>query len=154
MTPNDPRWISRPITFVEGIYLNNKRKSYDHSMQSEGEITFLVKMTFWHTWPQITPGEFLDPKLLQRLSSWLTCISHMTIHYDNLSLKITLKNYSYSENFYYKRKCCTENFSVLFQCNFQRCLCLTWWERFKIGFSHNNSEANRIIIGFKFSVWL
>ena len=77
-----------------------------------------------------------------------------TLHYDNLSLKITLKNYSYSENCYYKRKCCTVNFSVLFQCNFQRCLCLTWWEQFKIGFSHNNSKPNRIIIGFKFSMWL
>ena len=35
-------------------------------------------------------------------------------HYDNLSLKITLKKHSYSENRYYKRKCYTENFSVLF----------------------------------------
>ena len=49
---------------------------------------------------------------------------------DNLSLKITLKNHSCPENHFYKRKCCTENFSVLFQCNFQRCFCLTWWERF------------------------
>ena len=47
------------------------------------------------------------------------------LHYDNLSLKITLRNYSYSENLYYKRKCCTENFSVFFQCDFQRCHCLT-----------------------------
>ena len=38
-----------------------------------------------------------------------SCI-HTTIHHDNLSLKITLKNYSYSENRYYKR-----NF---FQCSF------------------------------------
>ena len=52
-------------------------------------------------------------------------IASVNKHYDNLSLKITLKNYSYSENRYYKRKCCTENVSVLFKCNFQRCLCLT-----------------------------
>ena len=91
-------------------------------------------------------GQNLRIKYIPRVGTYL--------HYDNLSLKITLKNYSYSENRYYKRKCCTENFSVLCQCNFQRCLCLTRWERFKIGFSHNNSEANRIIIGFKFSVWL
>ena len=24
-------------------------------------IAFLVKMTFWPMWPQMTPGEFLDP---------------------------------------------------------------------------------------------
>ena len=46
-------------------------------------------------------------------------------HYENLSLKMTLKNHSYSEIQYYIRKCCTENFSVLFKCNFQRCFCLT-----------------------------
>ena len=34
------------------------------------------------------------------------------VHYENLSLKMTLKNHSYSEIQYYKRKCCTENFSV------------------------------------------
>ena len=45
-------------------------------------------------------------------------------HYENLSLKMTLKNHSYYEIQYYKRKYCTEIFSVPFKCNFQRCFCL------------------------------
>ena len=32
VTPNDPEWISRPITFVEGIQLINKHESHDHTM--------------------------------------------------------------------------------------------------------------------------
>ena len=47
------------------------------------------------------------------------------VYYENLSLKITLKNHNYSENQDCKRKCYTDIFSVLCQCNFQRCFCLT-----------------------------
>ena len=54
-----------------------------------------------------------------------------SFHYDNSSLKITLKSHSYSENPFYKKKCYTEKLSVLFQCNFQHYFCLLWWERFK-----------------------
>ena len=57
--------------------------------------------------------------------AWGSNLCPKVIHYENLSLKMTLKNHSYSENQYFKRKCCTENFSVLFKCNFQRCFCLT-----------------------------
>ena len=35
------------------------------------------------------------------------------------------ENSNYSENHYYKRKCYAEKISVLFQFNFQCCLCLT-----------------------------
>ena len=35
-------------------------EAHGDTMQSEGEIAFLVKMTFWPLWPQVTPGEFLD----------------------------------------------------------------------------------------------
>ena len=54
-----------------------------------------------------------------------TCTCLLDHHYENLSLKMTLKNHSYSEIQYYKRKCCTEKFSVLFKCNFQRSFSLT-----------------------------
>ena len=32
---------------------------YGHAMQHRQVIAFLVKMTFWPQWPQMTPGEFL-----------------------------------------------------------------------------------------------
>ena len=32
VTPNDPKWISKPITFVEGIQLINKHELHDHTM--------------------------------------------------------------------------------------------------------------------------
>ena len=32
VTPNNPKWISRPITFVEGIQLINKHESHDHTL--------------------------------------------------------------------------------------------------------------------------
>ena len=38
---------------------------------------------------------------------------HSDYHYENLSLKMTLQNHSYSEIRYYKRSCGTDNLSVL-----------------------------------------
>ena len=32
-----------------------------NAMYSEGLDAFLVKMTFWSPWPQMTPDEFLGP---------------------------------------------------------------------------------------------
>ena len=60
------------------------------------------------------------------------------------------ENHSYSEIQYCKRKCCTENFqcylSVIFSVAFVR----HNEDDSRIGFSHNNSEPNRIIIGLNF----
>ena len=36
-------------------------ESYGYDMKHGRVIAFLVKMTFWPLWPQITPGEFLEP---------------------------------------------------------------------------------------------
>ena len=55
------------------------------------------------------------------LTNYMVIKLLLILHYENLSLKMTLKNHSYSEIQYYKRKCCTEKFSVLFQ----HCFCLT-----------------------------
>ena len=39
----------------------NMHEFHVHTILSEGEIAFLVKMTFWPLWPQMIPAEFLDP---------------------------------------------------------------------------------------------
>ena len=36
-------------------------KSRVNATYSEGLDAFLVKMTFWPLWPQMTPDEFLGP---------------------------------------------------------------------------------------------
>ena len=36
-------------------------KSRINATYSEGLDAFLVKMTFWPLWPQMTPDEFLGP---------------------------------------------------------------------------------------------
>ena len=37
-------------------------ESYGYDMKhGRVIIAFLVEMAFWPLWPQITPGEFLDP---------------------------------------------------------------------------------------------
>ena len=36
-------------------------ESYGHAMKHEQVTAFLVKMTFWPLWPQMTPDEFLGP---------------------------------------------------------------------------------------------
>ena len=63
--------------------------------------------------------------------------------------KPALKNHIYSENRYNKRKYYAEKFSVLFVCNFQRCWCLTRWERFKNWISHNNSIGLQSYLNFQ-----
>ena len=61
VTPNDPGLIFRTITFVEGVKLIHVRKWCVNATYSEGLDAFLVKMTFWPLWPQMTPDDFLGP---------------------------------------------------------------------------------------------
>ena len=53
-------------------------------------------------------------KINPRLTKGGVATPLTVFHYENLLLKMTLKNHSYSENHFYKRKCYSENFSVLF----------------------------------------
>ena len=61
MTPGDPRWFFVPITFEEGVTLYHMYKSRVNATQFKAFEAFLVKMTFWPLWPQMTPGDFLYP---------------------------------------------------------------------------------------------
>ena len=55
VTPNDPGLIFRTITFVEGVKIMHVHKSRVNATYSEELDAFLVKMTFWPQWPQMTP---------------------------------------------------------------------------------------------------
>ena len=72
-----------------------------------------------------------------------------SFHYENSSLKITLKSHSYSENPFYKKKMLHWKtfqcyFSVIFSITF---VCYDETENdSRIGYSHKNSEPNRIEI--------
>ena len=46
VTPNDPWWIFRTITFVEGVKLMHMHKSRINAKYFVGLDAFLVKMTF------------------------------------------------------------------------------------------------------------
>ena len=51
--PNDPRWCSRPLGFVEGVKLMYLHESHDEVDVYLGGNAFLVKMTFLPAWPQM-----------------------------------------------------------------------------------------------------
>ena len=59
VTPNDPGYFFNVITFVEGVKLMHMHESRINATHSVGLDAFLVKMTFWPLWPQVTPHEFL-----------------------------------------------------------------------------------------------
>ena len=61
VTPNDPGQFFDVITFVEGVKLMHMHESRINATHSVGLDAFLVKMTFWPLWPQMTPDEFLGP---------------------------------------------------------------------------------------------
>ena len=58
--PCDPKSKFEPISFEEGstwcICM-----SYINKLRNRGDIAFLVKITFWPLWPQMTPGWPLTP---------------------------------------------------------------------------------------------
>ena len=60
--PSDPKWprtIFNVITFEEGVKLMHMHESRINATHSVGLDAFLVKMTFWPLWPQVTPDKFL-----------------------------------------------------------------------------------------------
>ena len=59
VTPNDPRQFFNVIAFVEGVKLMHIHESRINATRSVGLDAFLVKITFWPLWPQVTPDEFL-----------------------------------------------------------------------------------------------
>ena len=62
MTPNDPGMTFDPITKVDGLTLMNMYESYGHAVYHVRIKAFLVKMTFWPQWPQMTQDLRLTPK--------------------------------------------------------------------------------------------